>query len=174
MVNSSEKFLIDANTLMTAARFFYAYDLVPSFWKVFENEIKAGHIVLLDMVKDEIDKGQDTLKKWVSEREDDFEVCSHIDPKIIPKYAEVMQYIQECGFYNEKGLNEWARNEVADPWLIATAAAKGYKLITFEQPAGSLNAKTKSGRVKIPDVAKHFNVEVHTLYHMMRQLGITI
>ena len=40
-----------------------------------------------------------------------------------------MQYIQECGFYNEKGLNDWARNEVADPWLIAAAAAKGYKLI---------------------------------------------
>ena len=41
MVNSSEKFLIDANTLMTASRFFYAYDLVPSFWKTFEDKIKA-------------------------------------------------------------------------------------------------------------------------------------
>lgn len=97
-----------------------------------------------------------------------------IQREIIPKYAEVMQYIQECGFYNEKGLNEWARNEIADPWLIAAAVAKGYKLITFEQSAGSLNAKNKSGRVKIPDVAKHFDVEVHNLYNMMRQLKITI
>ena len=173
MVNSSEKFLIDANTLMTASRFFYAYD-VPSFWKTFEDKIKAGNIVLLDIVKAEIDKGQDELKQWVSEREDVFEICNHVDPEIIPKYAEVMQYIQECGFYNEKGLNDWARNEVADPWLIAAAAAKGYKLITFEQSAGSLNVKNKSGRVKIPDVAKHFDVEVHNLYHMMRQLKITI
>ena len=174
MVNSSEKFLIDANTLMTASRFFYAYDFVPSFWKTFEDKIKAGNIVLLDIVKAEIDKGQDELKQWVSEREDVFEICNHVDPEIIPKYAEVMQYIQECGFYNEKGLNDWARNEVADPWLIAAAAAKGYKLITFEQSAGSLNVKNKSGRVKIPDVAKHFDVEVHNLYHMMRQLKITI
>lgn len=174
MVNSSEKFLIDANTLMTASRFFYAYDLVPSFQKTFEDKIKAGNIVLLDIVKAEIDKGQDELKQWVSEREDVFEICNHVDPEIIPKYAEVMQYIQECGFYNEKGLNDWARNEVADPWLIAAAAAKGYKLITFEQSAGSLNVKNKSGRVKIPDVAKHFDVEVHNLYHMMRQLKITI
>lgn len=146
MVNSSEKFLIDANTLMTASRFFYAYDLVPSFWGTFENEIKAGNIVLLDMVKGEIDKGQD----------------------------EVMQYIQECGFYNEKGLNARARNEVADPWLIAAAAAKGYKMITFEQSAGPLNVKNKSGHVKIPDVAKYFDVEVYNLYHMMRQLKIKI
>ena len=64
MVNSSEKFLIDANTLMTASRFFYAYDLVPSFWKTFEDEIRAGNIVLLDMVKAEIDKGEDELKQW--------------------------------------------------------------------------------------------------------------
>ena len=126
------------------------------------------------MVKAEIDRGQDELKEWVSEREDDFEVCNHIDSEIVPKYAEVMQYIQECGFYNEKGLNEWAKNEVADPWLIAAAAAKGYKLITFEQPAGSLNIRNKSGRVKIPDVAKHFDVEVHNLYHMLRQLKIKI
>ena len=174
MVKSSEKFLIDANTLMTASRFFYAYDLVPSFWEAFEDEIRAGKIVLLDMVKDEIDKGQDKLKEWVSEREEDFEICNHVDPEIVPKYAEVMRYIQECGFYNQKGLNEWARNEVADPWLIAAAAAKGYKIITFEQPVGSLNVKTKTSGVKIPDVAKHFDVEVHNLFHMMRQFKMII
>ena len=59
------------------------------------------------MVKAEIDKGQDELKQWVSERKDEFQVCNHVDSEIIPKYAEVMQYIQECGFYNEKGLNDW-------------------------------------------------------------------
>ena len=51
MVSTSEKFLLDANTLMTASRFFYAYDLVPSFWEIFGEEIKAGNIILLDMVK---------------------------------------------------------------------------------------------------------------------------
>lgn len=85
-----------------------------------------------------------------------------------------MQYIQESGFYNEKALNEWARNEVADPWLIAAASVKGYKLITFEQSAGPLNSKNKSGRVKIPDIAKQFDVDVHNLYYMMRQLKIKI
>ena len=50
MVNSSEKFLIDSNTLMTASRSFY-------------EKIKVGNIVLLDMVKAEIDKGQDELKQ---------------------------------------------------------------------------------------------------------------
>lgn len=85
-----------------------------------------------------------------------------------------MQYIQDCGLYNEKGVNEWTKNEVADPWLVAAAVAKGHRLITFEQAAGSLNAKNKSGRVKIPDVARCFGVEVHNMYHMMRQLQMKI
>ncbi len=63
MVKLPEKFLIDANTLMTAARLYYAYDLLPSFWEIFGEKIKEGNIVLLDMVKNEIDKGQDELQK---------------------------------------------------------------------------------------------------------------
>ena len=126
------------------------------------------------MVKNEIDRGRDELKEWINERKDDFQICNHVDFGIIQKYAEVMQYIQECGFYNEKGLESWARNDVADPWLIAAAAARDYQLITFEQSAGTLSVKNKSGKVKIPDVANHFNVEVHNLYYMMRQLGIRI
>ena len=47
MVNSSEKFLIDSNTLMTASRSFYAYDLIPSFWGIFEEKIKAGKLIRL-------------------------------------------------------------------------------------------------------------------------------
>ena len=27
-----------------------------------------------------------------------------------------MQYIQTCGFYNENGLADWAKSNVADPW----------------------------------------------------------
>ncbi|MDD6069874.1 MAG: DUF4411 family protein [Clostridiales bacterium] len=174
MVITSDKFLIDANTLMTAARLYYAYDLAPSFWEAFGEKIEEGNIILLDMVKNEIDKGQDELKAWVDERQGDFKICNHVDSEIIPQYVKVMQYIQECGFYNEKGLNSWAKDDVADPWLIATAAAKDYCLITFEQSAGSLSTKNKSGKVKIPDVASHFGVKVYTLYYMMRQLGIKI
>lgn len=49
MVNSAENFLIDANTLMAAARLYYAYDLLPSFWEIFGEKIKSGNVVLLDM-----------------------------------------------------------------------------------------------------------------------------
>lgn len=171
-----EKFLIDSNTLITASRLYYASDLIPSFWEILAQKTKEKNLVLLDMVKDEIDRGwdQDVLKNWLYEKEPEFEICNHVDGEIIARYAEVMQYIQTCGYYNEKGLNEWARNDIADPWLIATAAAKNCTIITFETSAGYLSEKNKSGKVKIPDIAKHFEVQVHNLYYMMRQLNIRI
>lgn len=174
MVNTIEKFLFDADTLIAAARLFYANDLVPTFWDILATKAKSGNIILLDLVKNEIDQGNDWLNNWMNKAQTYFAICNHADSEIVPRYAAIMQYIQSCGFYNPSGLNSWAKNNVADPWLIATAAAKEYTLITFEQPSGSLSTKNKSGKVKIPDVAKHFNVEVHNLFYMMRVLGIKI
>lgn len=174
MVKPKEKYMLDANTLMTAARLFYAYDIIPLFWKNLDEKMKEGRIILLDMVKNEIDHGQDELKEWINNRKDKLRICNHIAPEIIDKYAEVMQYVQECGFYNEKGLAGWAQKDTADAWQVAAAAAKGYQIITFEQSAGSLHIKNKSGKVKIPYVAVHFNVKVYNLYYMMRSLGIRI
>lgn len=47
-------------------------------------------------------------------------------------------------------------------------------IITFEQRSGNLSIKNKSRKVKIPDVADYFNVNVQNLYYMMRQMGIKI
>lgn len=102
MVKMEDKFLIDANILMTAARQYYAYDILPSFWEIFGDEIKKGNIVLLDTVKAEIDKGRDKLKEWISERTDDFEICNHIDSEIILKYAQIMQYIRSVDFITKR------------------------------------------------------------------------
>lgn len=173
-MNTQERFLIDSNTLMTASRQYYAHDIVPGFWAVLENKLTTGNIVLLDMVKAEIDKGEDALKQWIDEHADVLSVCNHYDEKIISKYSEVMQYIQECGFYNEVGLDSWAQASVADPWLVAAAAAENYTIITFEQRSGNLSVKNKSKKVKIPDVADHFTVRVENLYYMMRQMGFRI
>lgn len=173
-MGTKEKFLIDSNTLMAASRQYYAHDIVPSFWSVFENKLTTGDIILLDMVKAEIDKGEDALKYWIDDKADMLSICNHVNEKIIVEYGAVMQYIQECGFYNDIGLASWADASVADPWLIAAAVANDYTIITFEQRAGNLSIKNKSKKVKIPDVADYFNVNVQNLYYMMRQMKFKI
>lgn len=174
MVNINEKFLIDSNTFITAARQFYSYDIIPTFWEKFDQEIINGNIVLLDLVLDELNEGEDLLKNWIHERREKFVGCKHKDKKVIEMYAKVMQFINECGFYNDKGLACWAEEKIADPWIIAAAKAYDYTIVTFEVPASGLGENQKIGKVKIPDVAKYFKIEVINLYEMMRRLELKI
>ena len=168
-----EKFLIDSNSFMTPYRQYYAFDLVPTYWEEVSRCTSSGRLVLLDIVKAEIDKGKDDLADWIS-RQAGFVICNHISPEIIGKYQEVLQYIQMCGLYKEQALQTWANGDVADPWLIAVAAVNDYTIITAEAPSGGLSVKNPNRNAKIPDVAKAFGVRTNNLYYMMRQLGIKI
>ena len=167
-----EIFILDSNAYITPHRNYYAGDIIPTYWDKLVPHISAKEIVLLDMVRAEIEKGQDSLAEWLLEQ--DFEICWHATPKIVQNYGQIMNYIQNCGYYNEKGLDSWAQNDVADPWIIASAMANGYTVVTFEQSVGNLTHMGIIGKVKIPDVAKYFGVECISLFEMMRKLRIKI
>ena len=97
MVRSSDTFLIDANALITPYRFYYAFDLAPSFWEKLANEFKNNRIVLLDRVKDELLKGEDDLTNWIKENEEIINVCNYKTESVIANYQSVLQYIQTRG-----------------------------------------------------------------------------
>ena len=168
-----EKFLIDSNSFMTPYRRYYAFDLVPTYWEELSKHMGTGRMILLDMVKDEIDKGKDDLADWI-DRQTGFVICNHVEPSIISKYQEVLQYVQNCGLYKEQALQTWAPAYIADPWLIAAAAVNDYTIITAEVPSSGLSPKTPNKGAKIPDVARAFGVKSNNLYYMMRTLGIKI
>ena len=168
-----EKFLIDSNSFMTPYRQYYAFDLVPTYWKELAKRLDTGRMILFDMVKDEIDKGQDELSAWI-DKQTGFVICNHIEPAIISKYQEVLQYVQNCGLYKPQALQSWAPVYIADPWLIAAAAVNDYTIITVEKPSSGLSPKTQNKNAKIPDVARAFGVKTHDMYYMMRKLEIKI
>lgn len=82
--------------------------------------------------------------------------------------------MQTCGLYKESAVNIWAGNGIADPWLIAAAAAKGYTLVTEEVGSGGLSTKNPNKSAKIPDVAAGIGLETINGYEMMRRLNIRI
>ena len=123
------------------------------------------------MVKDEILNGKDDLVEWMNSFDENLCIV-HWSEGILSKYSEVLQHIQQNDCYLPTALLEWSKDSVADPWLIATAASHDFTIITFEKPIGGLSAKNPTGKPKIPDVAKKFNVNVQNLYYMMRKLKI--
>ena len=80
--------------------------------------------------------------------------------------------MQDSPLYSDKALRNWSDANVADPWLIAAASALGYTLVTFEASAGIISANNPSGRPKIPDIAKIFDVKCENLFYFMRKMNI--
>lgn len=74
-----EKFLIDSNSFMAPYRQYYAFDLIPTYWDELSKRTESGRLVLLDMVKNEIDKGGDDLADWVG-KQTGFKICNHVTP----------------------------------------------------------------------------------------------
>lgn len=173
MIQNQEIFLVDSNSFMTPYRFYYAFDLVPAYWNALGKHIKSGRIVVLDMVKDEIEKGKDELTAWLN-NVDNLTVVPHVTAETVSKYQAVIQYVASCGLYKDSALQTWAQNGIADPWLIASAAANGYTLVTEEVRSGGLSKSNPNRSAKIPDVADYFGTKTTNIYDMMRKLNIKL
>ncbi len=169
----SAVFLIDANVLITPYEQYYPFDFAQTFWQQMDTHISNGKIAILDMVRDEIYKGQDDLANWLKGLHI-AHMVSHKDQGIIVNYSQIIQYLQNSKFYKESAMQEWANGSVADAWLIAAAMKYGYTLVTFEKPNMGLNATSPSKEAKLPNVATHFNVKTVELFYMMRQLRIAL
>ena len=129
---SNEKFLIDSNSFIEPYKRFYPFDLAEKFWEQLQNNIENGSIILLDLVKAEISIGNDALSSWINK----INIAKEIDhraPEIINNYSNILEYIQNTQYYQETALENWAQEQVADAWLIATAKTYNYTIITFEE-----------------------------------------
>ena len=168
-----QRFLIDANSLITPYKQYYPFDFASGFWEQMEQCIHEGNILFLDMVRNEILNGDDELSEWMKKLKV-AQIIDHRDPKILDHYRGVLQYIQSCPYYKETALMEWARESVADPWLIATAVVYGCPIVTFETPNSNPNLKQPWKMAKIPEVASRFDVVTVDLFQMMRTLQFKI
>jgi hypothetical protein len=165
-----EIFIIDSDSLIRPYRSFYTFSFAPNFWLFIENELLSNRIILLDMVYDEINVGNDELSNWLRNIPA-LEPIDHKDSDIIKNYGDILNFIQNCGYYRIEALNGWSNAKTADPWLIATAMANQYTIISFESSQGILNKVNPSRSAKIPDICKQFNVPCRDLYYMMDKLS---
>ena len=166
----NEKFLIDANSIITPYNTFYQFDFAPSFWTQLGNNLSKD-IYIIDKVKNEILKpnNKDNLSNFITSiNKNNIIKTSQID--IIQKYSEIINFIASSPLYTEKALKNWCDEKVADAWLIATAFVHNYTIITFENSAGKINPKNPSKNAKIVDVAEVFNVKCKDLYYLMKEL----
>lgn len=141
-------------------------DVWPTFWKKMAELIRDGKISSSIKVKEEINKGKDELTEWIKKNtSSNFYI--NIDDSILGKYKEAQDWANNNTNYKESAKNEFAN--VADAYLVATAAAKELTLVTYEIPA-----PTSKSRIKIPDACNALDVRYCDLNTAFRELGISI
>lgn len=159
------KYILDTNVLIRSKNDM-PMDLWPTFWTKFTDMVMRGLIYSISKVKVEVEKGKDELTTWIKERIPK-SFFLDLDEDIIAKYREVQNWASCRSYYKPEALNDFA--EVADAYLIATAAAKQMTLVTYEKS----DPKCKS-RVKIPDACIALGVQYCDLNTVLREVGIMI
>jgi hypothetical protein len=159
-------YLIDSNTLIQAKNLYYQHGFCGSFWKWILDAHNGNILCTINKVKKEIfkgDKEDDLLKKWASENlQTSFFHQETNDIKIMGKYAEIMLWAAKNQQYNQLAKETFARDDIADAFLIAAACAYGLTIVSHEKPAP--NSKKS---IKIPDVASQFGVNTISLYDLL-------
>lgn len=159
-------YVLDADVFMTAARSYYAFDLVPRFWDTLINQASEGRVLSIDYVKKDIDRGKDDLTEWANESFHDW-FDSTDGEDVINAYRQVISWAQGQNQFTDAAKAEFANS--ADGWLVAYALAKGCTVVTNERFDANIRRK-----IKIPNVCQAFNVPCVDTFGMLRQLGIRL
>ena len=155
MTRKKVEYLIDSSILIEAQKT-YPQRMFPQVWEQLAWGLSKGMLHFIPEVLREIQKGNDDLGSWINSINVPNRIKTRSDAQIVERYGEVIRFIANSSEYNDKALILWSDNEVADPWLIATAMCYGHKIVTYEKPA-----KTKGvpcGKPKIPDICRDFNI----------------
>ena len=139
-------------------------DIFQGFWQCLAELAQNGQIFSSIKVKEEIYKGNDELKEW----------CANQLPKgfFLPfeahaEYANLMTWANNSQVFSVPAKQEFAT--VADAYLVATAAATGMKVVTFETSDPFCKK-----RVKIPDACIAIGVNFCSLNDVLHALGVVI
>lgn len=153
-------YLIDTNTLITAKNLYYGFDIAPSFWAFLS---QCQSIKTIDWVEDEINDGKDNLSSWFSNNWHNSVIKTNDNIEIVNEYQAIVNYVNSNDKYKQEEKNKFLSK--ADPWLIATAKARGDTVVTLEQLVDS-----QSKKVKIPNICQVFSVSYISPFDMLRQL----
>lgn len=138
----------------------------PTFWERFVVLLNTGNIYTSTKVLEELKNGNDDLAQWLKSKVPSAFFLP-VDTEVMSKYQDTQNWAIANNTYTPAARQTFA--EVADAYLIATAAAKTLTLVTNEQPAP--NSKRS---IKIPDVCNGLGVRYCDFNTVLRELKFTI
>lgn len=151
-------YLLDADVFIRAKRQHYGFDFCPAFWQWLLIAHNKEVVFSIKKVEDELKTGNDELTEWALQRGESF---------FLPPSQETVEALEQVAEwangqdYTPQAVNTFME-DTADCYLVATALADGYTVVTHEVSEGSKN------KIKIPDACKALGVNYLLPFDMLR------
>lgn len=152
-------YLLDTNVFIQAKNLHYGLDFCPAFWDWLVEKHNEGEVLSIAMVLDELLAGADELTDWANARGASF--FPDTDATVVPSLSKVADWVNTHADYTPAAKSTFL--QVADYYLVATAHAKDYTLVTHEVAAPSRKV------VKIPNACIAMKVRYASPYQMLRR-----
>lgn len=165
----SQRYLFDSDSLIVAKNYYYSPDFSIAFWDWIIAGNQNGVLYTIDKVIAELRKGNedDFLHQFAVDHESTLGLTTS-DEECLERYGQVQIWASTAWANNKnpnkiaKALETFAKETIADPWLVAYASINNFCIVTNEEPAPS--AQTS---VKLPDAANAFGVKVVKLHEVL-------
>jgi hypothetical protein len=148
-------YFIDACSL-TELRRTYPQEHFPQVWKLLDRLAKAGRLLSVDEVLQELRAQDDEITEWADTHEDIF---LSLEESIQLKARQILKAFPTLIDLKKK-------KSGADPFLIAAAAIRPGTVVTQERKSGGPPA------VKIPDVCAALGIPCVTLLGLIQAEGV--
>ena len=159
------EYLFDTNVFITSKNQL-PFDVWPTFWQRMAELISRGKIFSCAKVKEEIERGNDELTTWMRENSTKTFYIP-LDGDIIKQYSATINWARNNPVFKPVALQTYA--DVAEAYLVATAAAKNMVLVTYEK-----SDPTCRKRVMIPDACQALGIRCCDLNDVLRELNIVV
>jgi hypothetical protein len=151
-------YLIDTDIFIAAKNLHYGMDFCPGFWDWLVEANRAGKLVSIEAVHDDLADGGDELAEWAKEREEGFFIAP--TERDLPALGHITQWINDHQTYTPAAKQTFLN--CSDYFIVAQAMAGGHTVITHEKPENSVH------RIKIPSVCVALNIKYMTCWQMLR------
>jgi len=153
---SSKIYCLDTSALIQPWNTYYSVDICPEYWQVLEDLAKKGVVFCTQEVKREIEKQDDGLHAWASER-----------PFLFREISEDVQVnLRKILSTHKELIDDKKERSMADAWVIAHAMAEKAVVVTKEGFAPR--------KIKIPDVCNAYNIPCIDDVQFVREIGLKL
>lgn len=150
-------YCIDTSGLLDGWKRYYPPDIFPIIWDNVSDLIDAAGLIAPEEVREELRMGADDLYDWVCAREQMF----------VPLTMEIQMAVADILAVHPQWVPTDRSRNMADPFVVAVARAKGCTVVSGEQWGTS----PRPDRVKIPNVCASFGIHHIQFLDMMREQG---